>query len=156
VKPLPPQVRAVHEAGHAVVSVVLRTGVTRVDIADGPNGREGLTSYRPVPYRYAGSRDVLARRGTVALGGMAAEWLSSCKVGKPHLSMGDWPIIMTYIYEITGVSPPDDAVQALWDEWLDRAVGILEPRWAAVQAVAAALVQDVAINRRRLLELVPR
>ena len=154
--PLPRKVAAIHEAGHAVVSVVLKTGVTRVDIEIVPGGREGLTGFRPLPNRFAGSRDQLTRRGTTAMGGMAAEWLASGKVGKPRLSMGDWPTIMTYIYEITGMNPPDSAVQALWDRWLNRAVRILEARWPAVQAVAAALVQDTAINRKKLRALVPR
>ena len=41
----PRAVAAIHEAGHAIVSLALRTGVRRVDITPTPDGREGLTKY---------------------------------------------------------------------------------------------------------------
>lgn len=150
----PRAVAAIHEAGHAVVSVVLRTGVRRVDINPGADGREGLTSYRPYnEHRWQGTRDAIKRRGATKLGGMAAVWLASGRQRKHRHSGGDMFGGLTYVYEIVGMDPTKREVQACWDAFYDRAVTILETRWSAVEAVTAALVADSVIDRKRLLAL---
>ena len=61
---------------------------------------------------------------------------------------------LEYVYQIVGMDPTDDEVQACWDEFYDRAVAILHARWSAVEAVAAALVNEGVLDRKRVLGLV--
>lgn len=147
-------VAAIHEAGHAVVSVVLRTGVRRVDIHSTADSWEGLTSYRPYSeHRWQGTEDAIRRRGATKLGGMAAVWLASGRHPEHRHSMGDMLGGLEYVYEIVGMGPTDEEVQACWDEFYDRAVAILEARWSAVEAIAAALMVDSILDRKRVVEL---
>jgi ATP-dependent Zn protease len=150
----PRAVAAIHEAGHAIVSVVLRTGVRRVDIAPCADGREGLTKYKRHGQPYQGSRDVQERRGATTLGGMAAVWLASGRQQKHRHSPGDMWAGLTYVYEVVGTGASKATAQACWDALYGRAVAILEARWDAVEAVAAALVNEGAVDRKRLLALV--
>jgi hypothetical protein len=85
----PRGVAAIHEAGHAVVSLSLRTGVCTVDIRVGVDGREGRTNSHHRAGRFQGSRDVMERRGATTLGGMAAVWLASGRQEEHRLSPGD-------------------------------------------------------------------
>lgn len=149
----PRAVAAIHEAGHAVVSAVLRTGVRRVDITATDDGREGLTKYKRNGKPYQGSRDMHERRGATAIGGMAAVWLASGRQRRYRHSPGDMFGVLTYVYEIVGEGANKEAVQACWDRFYDRAVAILEARWAAVEAVASALVAEGVIDRKRVLAL---
>jgi hypothetical protein len=148
----PRAVAAIHEAGHAVVSVVLRTSVRRVDINPGADGREGLTKYRRSGEPHQGTRDMLERRGATTLAGGAAVWLAADKRG-PRWSPGDWGLSMTYIYEVVGLDQPEADYEACWEDFFARAVAILEAHWSVVEAVAAALVAEGVIDRKRLVEL---
>jgi hypothetical protein len=149
-------VAAIHEAGHAVVSLALRTGVTSVDIKPGKDGREGLTSYHHIAGRFQGSRDVLERRCSTVLGGMAAVWLASGKREQDRLSLGDRGAVWIYVYEILGIDPvppTDEEARACRDPLFNRAVAILEARWGDVEAVAAALLNEDKIDRKSLFAL---
>jgi hypothetical protein len=151
----PRAVAAIHEAGHAVVSVALQTGVRRVNIYRTEECREGLTSYHHSAGRFQGSRDVMERRGATVMGGMAAVWLASGKDEKHRLSPGDMGASWVYVYQIVPMNLTDDTeAKACWRGLHDRAVAILEARWPAVEAVAAALVSDGVIDRARVLDLV--
>ena len=150
----PRAVAAIHEAGHAIVSLALGTGVRRVDIVRTDGGREGLTKYRRRGKPYEGSRDVLERRGATALAGMAAVWLASGRKQGHRHSIGDMFPGLTYVYELVGVDATEAEATTCWDEFYSRAVTILEARWSAVEAVADALLSDGAIDRARLRTLV--
>jgi hypothetical protein len=153
----PRAVAAIHEAGHAVVSLELHTGVRRVDIHHTEDDREGLTSYHHRARRYEGSRAVMARRGATTLGGMAAVWLASGRQQEHKFSKGDMIPGWTYVYQIVPMDLTDDTeAKACRDGLYSRAVAILEARWKLVEAVAAALVSDGAIDRKRLLTLAVR
>jgi ATP-dependent Zn protease len=150
----PRVVAAIHEAGHAIVSLALRTGVRTVDIHNRAEGHEGLTKYRRRGKPYQGSRDVHERRGATALGGMAAVWLASGKQNDHRFSPGDMFPGLTYVYELVGTNAPVDEANACWDALYARAVAILDERWSAVEAVTHVLVEESSINRQRLLEIV--
>jgi ATP-dependent Zn protease len=150
----PRAVAAIHEAGHAVVSLALQTGVRRTDILPGRNGREGLTNYHHRAGRFEGSRAVMERRGATVMGGMAAVWLASGREEKHRISPGDVGAVWEYVYQIVPMNLTDDTeAKACKDALYSRAVAILEARWSVVEAVAAALVIEGAIDRPRLLAL---
>jgi ATP-dependent Zn protease len=149
----PRAVAAIHEAGHAVVSAVLRTGVMRGDIHRTDDGREGLTKYSHFAGMFQGSQAVMERRGATTLGGMAAVWIASGKQEQHRLSPGDMLPGWTFVYEIVGMDPTETETKACWDGLYGRAVSILEANWRAVEAVAAVLVRQGQIDRKQILAI---
>jgi hypothetical protein len=85
---------------------------------------------------------------------MAAVWLASGRKAEHRQSPGDVVPGLVYVYEVVGADASKEAVQTCWNEFYDRAVAVLERRWSAVEAVAAALMAETVIDRKRLRGLV--
>jgi hypothetical protein len=147
---------ALHEAGHAVISLVLRTGVSRVQVIEGPESWAGLTSYRRSDLRHNSPRDVVERRALTTVGGIAAERVAA---GRPDDSEHEPPDVfaaLEFVCRLGGITDLDeskDEINAGFSALVDRASDILEARWPQVEAIVSALVATPDLNRRRLIKI---
>jgi hypothetical protein len=123
--------------------------VTKVDIA--PKGdQEGLTSYRRAAVTDDAPPRVIVRHAITTLAGIAAEWIAA---GKPEdMKVGGQDVQAGLFYAFRFESDPD-AAQARYNLFRGCAVAILEARWAAVETVAAAVLDHGPLKRPEMIRL---
>ena len=134
-----------HEAGHVVVSLELRTGVLSVDTR--PSKRDhGRTRY-PLDQGTSRYRTFTERRIVVRLAGDWAVWIAERRPARGPARSSDYTRAVLSAYQLD-----HEHVYALVADLDARAIRILEARWSDVEVVAAEL-RTGPINRRRLLAL---
>lgn len=138
---------AFHEAGHAVVAMILGRPVEEVSIlAD----RECLGVCRFGKNRYRPSEDWLEREILIALGGIAAE--------ARHTGNYAWDAAardQRYVRELTVQRAGEARADRLQKRLLAKAEHLLaqEPHWQAVTLIAKELLRLGAISGRAVRHL---
>jgi hypothetical protein len=133
---------AYHEAGHAVLALVLGRPVQRVSVV--PDRRHlGLCEIRKAMFRP--SEDWLEREILIALGGLAAE--------ARHTGQYAWDGSARdrqYVHRLTVQRAGDRQAQRLERRLLARAEHLLaqEGHWRAVELIAGELLRHGAISGR--------
>ena len=136
------EVTAYHEAGHAVVALVLGRPVQRVSVL--PDREElGHCLFRKGVFRP--SEDWLEREILIALGGIAAE--------ARHTGRHDWDGASRdhrYVRRLAGERAGERRAERLERRLLAKAEHLLsrEGHWRAVELIAAELIRHGAISGR--------
>jgi ATP-dependent Zn protease len=147
---------AVHEAGHAVLAVKLKTGMRRVSIisdvrSDGRvsgstllRGRNGKVSLVGTP------QDRLEREIIVALAGYAAE-----KRGCHDAEVGAAQNDLTHAHQLAWlIFDDDDERDDYVVELNQRAHALVATHWPAIETVAEALMERRELTRRDVVALI--
>jgi hypothetical protein len=147
---------ALHEAGHVVVSLLLRTGVSRVQVIDRGTSWGGLTSYRRADMHDHTRRNVVERRALTTVGGVAAEWSAA---GRPEGAAFEPPDVFATLDlicrldDVTDLDESKDAVNGRFVDLVTRAADLLEANWQRVARIATALATETRLDRDRILAL---
>ena len=139
---------AYHEAGHVVVGIRLGLEVLDSDIERDGEGGRGHTHFAPAD---AGDRGQVERVVTTFMAGFAAE----IKLGSAD-PQGSWYDVDLLLREWLAYLEPDPRRRpGLVGLFLARAQSELEAPgvWAAVEAVASALLNDVRLDGPRARDL---
>lgn len=139
---------AYHEAGHVVVGTRLGLEVLGADIERDGEGGRGHTHFAPAER----TREFAERVVTTFMAGLAAE----VKLGAPDPDGSGFDLDAMMREWLAAIEPDPARRQGLLEEYLRRAQRELGQNgaWAAVEAIAAALLQAGRLDAdalRRLL-----
>jgi hypothetical protein len=150
------QEAALHEAGHVVASLILRTGVSSVQVIERGTSWGGLTSYRRADMHDGTRRNVVERRALTTVGGIAAVWAAA---GRPEGAAFEPPDvfaaldIICRLDEVTDLDESKDAVNGRFVDLVTRAADLLEANWRRVERIATVLETEPRLDRRSILAL---
>jgi hypothetical protein len=168
-----------HEAGHAVASVLLGLPLESVNVIARtfwqsgryhPNADStGSTSYKN-GYKYFGSEKWYSKTEDFIVSGYAgptAEHRYRGRMGPIRVSRrsGDWAVIEgvafgrglgAWAYDGTTMNTSPKRLDAYLRPLRARAADLVDQRWAAIQAVADALVKKRELNARQVKDIVRR
>lgn len=143
-------VTAYHEAGHAVMALVLDRPVERVSVRPG-HETDGICHFGKKVYRP--SEDWIEREILIALGGIAAE--------ARFTGDYDWHAAgkdQRYVARLATERAGEKRAERLQRRLLSRAEHIIgqEQNWKAVELIAAELLQHGEISGRTVRHLFER
>ncbi len=138
---------AYHEAGHAVAAIVRGVRVKHATIA--PSGNSAGHVHLPghMPKQIGAMHD----RGMIALAGEAAQRRFSPRSVRQHHGGSDREMVREFALRASGSAK---VAQCLVDLWQAQADDLMQARWAAVQRIAAALLERQTVDGVELRRLV--
>ncbi len=136
-----------HEAGHAVAAMVRNVQVKYATIA--PSGDS--VGYIRLLGRVPTQVGAMHNRGLIALAGEAAQRRFSPRSVRRHHGGSDREAVRRFALDASGSAK---VAQCLVDLWQAQADDLVQTRWAAIQRIAAALLERQTLDGAELRRLV--